>query len=51
MQPYREKSRDRWVTPAELPKLVKAIEAEENPYIRAAFRLYLLTGLRRYVPA
>ena len=47
VQPYKEKSRDRWVRPEELPKLVEAIEAEPNPYIQAAFRLYLLTGLRR----
>lgn len=47
VQTFRERSRDRWVTPAELPKLVEAIEAETNPYIQAAFRLYLLTGLRR----
>ncbi len=47
IQAFREKSRDRWVTPAELPRLVEAIDAETSPYIRAAFKLYLLTGLRR----
>ena len=47
VQPFKERSRDRWITPTELPKLVEAIEAEPNPYIQAAFRLYLLTGLRR----
>lgn len=47
VQKFRERSRDRWVTPAELPALVEAIAAEPNPYIRAAVKLYLLTGLRR----
>lgn len=47
VQKFRERSRDRWVTPAELPKLVEAIDAEPSPYVRAALRLYLLTGLRR----
>jgi integrase len=43
----KETSRDRWVTPEELPALVEAIEAEESPYVVAAFKLYLLTGCRR----
>jgi integrase len=47
IQPFKEKSRDRWVTPTELPRLVEAIAAEPSPYIRAAVKLYLLTGLRR----
>ena len=47
VQTNRERSRDRWIKPAELPSLMSAIEAEESPYIRAAFLLYLLTGLRR----
>jgi integrase len=44
---YRERSRDRWVSPQELPALAEAIAAESNLYVRAALRLYLLTGLRR----
>lgn len=44
---YKEKSRDRWVKPSEMPQLVEAINAEPSPYIRAALKLYLLTGLRR----
>lgn len=44
---FGEQSRDRWVTPQELPKLVEAIDAEDNEYIRAAFWLYLLTGARK----
>jgi integrase len=47
VQKFRERSRDRWVRPAELPELAAAISAETSPYIRAALRLYLLTGLRR----
>ena len=47
IQPFREKSRDRWVTPDELPRLVEAIDADPNLYVRAALKLYLLTGLRK----
>jgi integrase len=47
VQTFKERSRERWVTPAELPALVTAIGAEPSPYIRAAVKLYLLTGLRR----
>lgn len=44
---FREKQRDRYVTPAELPKLAKAIDSEADPYARAALWLYLLTGCRK----
>ncbi len=44
---YREKKRDRWVTPEEMPRLMQAIGNESNVYIRGALLLYLLTGLRR----
>jgi len=44
---YREEKRDRWVTPAELPKLAQAIDAEADPYARAALWLYLLTECRK----
>lgn len=47
IQKFREKSRDRWVTPSELPALWQAIEEEANPYARAAFKCYLFTGMRR----
>ena len=47
VQTFKEQSRDRWVTPAELPALMQAIAEESNPYIQAAVKLYLLTGLRR----
>jgi integrase len=44
---FKEKKRDRWVTPEELPKLAAAIAREPNLYIRAALWLYLLTGVRK----
>lgn len=47
IQPFKERSRDRWITPEELPLLVEAVNAEPSPYVRAAIRLYLLTGMRR----
>ncbi len=47
IKPFKEEKRDRWVTPKELPKLTKAIDEEENVYIRACFWLYLLVGVRK----
>lgn len=47
VQPFREKQRDRWITPAELPMLVQAIDGEPSLHVRTAIKLYLLTGLRR----
>lgn len=44
---YKEKNRDRRVTSEELPRLMAAIEAEEDPHVRAAILLELLTGLRK----
>lgn len=44
---FHERSRDRWVRPRELPHLAEAIAQEDNPYIRAAVWLLLLTGLRK----
>lgn len=43
----KENSRDRWVRPLELNRLMAAVEKEEDPYVRAAIRLFLLTGLRK----
>jgi len=47
IKPFRETKRDRFVTSEELPRLARAIDAELSPYIRAAFWLYLLTGMRK----
>ena len=44
---FKEHKRDRWVTPAELPKLIEAINIEGNVSARNALWLYLLTGVRK----
>jgi integrase len=47
VSPFPERKRDRWITPAELPHLLTAIDAEQSPHVRAALMLLLLTGMRR----
>lgn len=44
---FKECKRDRWVTPEELPRLVQAINQEQNVYAKAGLWLYLLTGVRK----
>jgi integrase len=44
---FAEEKRDRWITPEELPRLAKAIDTEDNIYVRSALWLYLLTGARK----
>lgn len=44
---FREAKRDRWITPAELPRLAQAINEEVNEVARNALWLYLLTGCRK----
>jgi len=44
---FKEQSRDRYITPQELPKLAIAIDNESNLYARYAIWLFLLTGLRK----
>ncbi len=44
---FPEHRRRRYVTPAELPVLAQAINAEPNEFAAHAFWLLLLTGLRR----
>jgi integrase len=44
---YKETARERWATDEELPHLIAAISEEDNPFVRAALRLYLLTGMRK----
>lgn len=44
---FRERKRDRWVREEELPRLAEAINQEDNIYIKSAFWLYLLTGMRK----
>lgn len=43
----REHPRERWVTPEEMPRLLKAILEEKNLYAQKAMLLYLLTGCRK----
>ena len=42
----RENTRKVWIRPNELPTLLKAIEAESDPWIRAFFQMLLYTGAR-----
>jgi integrase len=43
---YPERKRERFLSTAELAKLATAIDAEADPYIRAAVRLLIFTGAR-----
>jgi integrase len=44
---FKEHKRDRWVSPAELPRLAEAIDQEPSQTARHALWLYLLTGARK----
>lgn len=44
---FKEEKRDRWVHQDEMPRLMKAINKEENIYARYAILMYLLTAMRR----
>lgn len=44
---FPARSRDRFVTPDELPRLWAALAADPSPFIRVAFLVSLLTGARR----
>lgn len=44
---FKEISRDRFVTPDELPRLWTALQHEPNPFVRGAFFVSLFTGARR----
>lgn len=44
---FPEVSRDRFVTPTELPRLWAALAADPSPFIRVAFLVSILTGARR----
>lgn len=45
--PFAENERDRWVTPAEMPRLIAALIQEPNISIRALVLLSLMLGCRR----
>lgn len=47
MKMFKETSRDRFVTPEELPRLWTALTHEPNPFVRGAFFVGLFTGARR----
>lgn len=47
IQMFREESRDRFVQPEELPRLIRAIAEEADPSVRAVVLTALLTGARR----
>lgn len=47
IEAFKEHKRERWVTPEELPRIAESIDLEQNPYVRDAIWLYLLTGLRK----
>jgi integrase len=44
---FREHSRDRWLRAEEVSRLMEVVQKEEDPYVRAAIPLLLLTGLRK----
>lgn len=44
---FKEESRDVFVKLSDLPRLIEAIEQENNIYVRGAIMLYLLTGARK----
>jgi len=44
---FSERSRDRFLSPGELPKFFKAVAEEPNPLLQGFFLLCLLTGARR----
>lgn len=44
---FPEVSRDRFVTPDELPRLWTALGTDPNPFVRVAFLVSILTGARR----
>ena len=44
---FAERSRDRWVTEEEMPRLMKALRQESDEYVRAYFLLMLLLGTRK----
>ncbi|MCF2491128.1 site-specific integrase [Dyadobacter sp. CY347] len=44
---YKEKSRDRFVQPSEMPCLIQSLNEEENTTVKDFFWLLLLTGCRK----
>lgn len=44
---FKEAKRDRYVKIDEMPKLMQALQKEENTYARYAILMFLLTGMRK----
>jgi integrase len=44
---FKEQSRDRWLRPHEVERLMEAVRGEEDPYFRAFVALAFLTGCRK----
>ena len=44
---FRERSRDRWLRPEELERLMTETRKQKDPFVRAVIPLLLLTGLRK----
>lgn len=44
---FKERSRERFVQPGELPALFKAIRAEKDPFIQGVFLMIVFTGVRK----
>jgi integrase len=44
---FREHKRDRYLSPQELPRFFQALKEEPSPFIKAAFLVTLLLGVRR----
>ncbi|MDP7142705.1 MAG: tyrosine-type recombinase/integrase [Alphaproteobacteria bacterium] len=44
---FKEKSRDRYISPAEMPLFIKALEMEENETAKDYFYIALFTGARK----
>ncbi len=47
IQKFRESTRDRWVKPDEMPRLLAGIATEPNPFSQTYFLLTLLLGTRK----
>ena len=47
IEPFNEVARDRFLTSEEQARIIASIDQERNEYVRAAFKLLMLTSLRR----
>jgi integrase len=47
IQKFKERSRDRFIMPNEMPFVIKALESDPNPDLKDYFKILLLTGARK----